>query len=365
LDVTGLIASAMRADPAAYPATLRAEVVLGLVRQDGLAPLVLRGLRRGDRGWPQAVCRGLEAGVHEQIAIEHFYRLELIRVLRGMAERGLHPLLMKGAALAYTVYPSAALRPRNDTDLLVPDHERHRALQALSALGYVDAADAGGELSSAQAHLSTVDAAGLRHACDLHWRIANPLHFRDMVSVDELDAAATPVPRLSPDGRALAVHHALFVACIHRVAHHYDREMLLWIYDIHLLTEAASADDLEQFRALAVRVRACAVCARGLEAAASHFGTPVPPALLASLREAAGGEPSSAFLSGDLRLVDLLGHDLSALPSWRSRLALLREHVLPSAAYMRVTYAPGSRIPLPLLYASRIVRGAPKWFRRP
>ena len=41
----------------------------------------------------------------------------------------------------------------------------------------------------------------------------------------------------------------------------------------------------------------------------------------------------------------------------------MREHLFPSSAYMRQVYAPSSRLPLPVLYALRIVRGMWGWFR--
>ena len=55
--------------------------------------------------------------------------------------------------------------------------------------------------------------------------------------------------------------------------------------------------------------------------------------------------------------------DLAALTSWRSKLALVREHVCPPIAYMRTKYPVPADL-LPLAYLHRIVRGAPRWFER-
>lgn len=46
--------------------------------------------------------------------------------------------------------------------------------------------------------------------------------------------------------------------------------------------------------------------------------------------------------------------DLRALPGWRAPTRLLREHLLPSADYMRIKYA-GVDHPLPVLYLRRIL----------
>ena len=334
-------------------------------RREGLVPLLARGVRSsGGDGWPAAVRSELEAALSDQVALEHLQRLEIARVLDGLASAGVRPLLMKGAALAYSVYPDPVLRPHDDIDLLIRESDRRRTDKALAALGYIALTEGGGWLSFSQAHFGFTDRFGIRHTCDLHWRIANPLVFRDMVTFDEFDAAAVAVPRISPYARTFGLAHALFVSCVHRIAHHLDGEVLVWIYDIHLLVDAAGADELKRFETLATRAGACAVCARGLDAAAQYFGTRIPPDLSRALAAgAARGEASAAFLRGDLRLVDLLGRDLAALDGWRARVALVAEHLFPPARYMREAYAPGSRWPLVCLYAYRIARGSPRWFR--
>src|SRR5262249_26958032 len=150
---------------------------------------------------------------------------------------------------AYTVYPEPALRPHADIDLLVAPADRERCTAGLAALGYEPIVEGGGDLSFTQAHFRAVDRCGVAHVCDLHWRIANPVAFRDMGTFDELDAAAVPVPRLSPHARTFCAMHALFLACVHRVAHHLDADVLVWIYDIHLLVAAAGDEDMRGFEA--------------------------------------------------------------------------------------------------------------------
>lgn len=62
--------------------------------------------------------------------------------------------------------------------------------------------------------------------------------------------------------------------------------------------------------------------------------------------------------------VDVLWSDVSALPGWRARASLVREHLFPPVAYMRSHYTSWPATALPLAYLQRIVLGAPKWFRR-
>src|SRR5262249_3453555 len=156
-----------------------------------------RGVRRsGADAWPDAVRPALDRAAGDYAALEYVQRLEIARLLAGFADHGVRSLLMKGAALAYTVYPDPTLRPHDGIDLLVPPGDPERAAAALIALGYEPIAEGGGELSFAQAHFRAADRVGVQHTCDLHWQIANPLAFRHMVAFEELDAAAVAVPRL-------------------------------------------------------------------------------------------------------------------------------------------------------------------------
>ena len=74
---------------------------------------------------------------------------------------------------------------------------------------------------------------------------------------------------------------------------------------------------------------------------------------------------TAIYLDRHARKVDRLAADLRALPGWRSRLRLLREHLFPPAEYMFATSGRSARALLPALYVRRIARGALAWFRRP
>lgn len=61
---------------------------------------------------------------------------ELCRLLDALASAGICPVVFKGAALAHTLYPSAACRPMGDIDLWVTHDEMPAAIAALEDLGY-------------------------------------------------------------------------------------------------------------------------------------------------------------------------------------------------------------------------------------
>ena len=84
---------------------------------EGVGPLILQSLDRSTQG-------ELQEEMRRQLALAAVREGELRRLLRAFGDAGADVLLIKGAHLAYSVYADPALRPRNDTDILVrPGHE--------------------------------------------------------------------------------------------------------------------------------------------------------------------------------------------------------------------------------------------------
>ena len=312
---------------------------------------------------PPALVEGLRAGAHRQAGTEMVQRLELQRLVAAVHAEGVDALLMKGSSLAYDVYLDPTWRVRSDVDVLIRAGDGARVRSLLRELGYMSFGALAGKFAISQFHCERVAASGIRHLCDVHWKIVNRLRFADAVQFDELASAAIPLPLLGPGARGLGRMHALWLACVHRAVHHYDQDTLLWLYDVHLLVEALNDDagGIEPFAALAERTGARRICLRALLLARTRFETRIPPAVLSALEAAPAGEPSTVFLNPAIRQIDVLRDDLRALPGWRARLALLKEHLFPDATYMRESYAPGSSAPVFWLYLGRVAAGARKW----
>ena len=304
----------------------------------------------------------LDAIVRLAAARELAAARDVSRVFESAGAAGLDLLLLKGTALAYTHYPEPHLRPRNDIDLFVRQADIRRCEDVLSTLGFVRAPEADAELWTAQRHYSKTTPAGAVYV-DLHWRVVNPQVFAGVLAFDDVWSRSVSVPSLGPLARTLSPPDTLLLACVHRVAHHQDRVNLLWLWDIHLVASALSAAGWSQFLATAASSRVRGICARGLSLAHECFGTAIPEDVRQTLG-AAHAEPAASFLGNGLRTVDVARADLAALTSWRSKLALIREHVCPPVAYMRTKYTGCPPILLPLAYLHRIVRGAPRWFER-
>ena len=302
--------------------------------------------------------------LREAAVVEDVRAHELRAVLAAMTAAGVRPILLKGAALARTHYPRPELRPRSDTDLMIPASARDVVARTLIGLGYARAVEVDGELAIGQFHFQKHDRHGLFHALDVHWRVSNVRVFADVLTYEELAHDAVPVRALGANAWSPSSAHALLVACVHRVAHHDDTDDLLWLFDVHLLARSFTLHERDAFTELASARRMRAVCARTLSLAQAAFGG-IDVEWIGRL-SAAGAftEASAAFVGGGLRQVDILRADLVATKRWTARLQLLREHLFPRPAFMYERYGMRRPLALPWLYLRRIVTGLPKWFRR-
>ncbi len=337
-----------------------AERFLDAARHHLVQPLVARLIRRGVlTDAPPIVCERLARAAVQQAAIHECLAAETRRVVEALARAGVPSLVMKGAALAYTHYPHPCLRPRTDTDLLIRARDADRAFRVLASLRY-DALDmTRGDLILHQRTYAKEDSLGIRHVYDVHWKVAAPQIVADVVQWDDLYWDAQRIPALGDRARALGDAHALLLACVHRMAHHYDSASLIWLYDIHLLASRLDDDALREFMRLAEHRAAGAMCARGLGLAYERFGTALPAGVLEALH---GRRDESATAFGaEARPVDVLLSDLKALPGWPERLQLLQQHLIPPADYIRRRYGVSGSFVLPILYAHRCVTGVRKW----
>lgn len=322
--------------------------------------------------WPKEIQVECFAGALAHAAHESAQREEAARVIDALVAGGVQPLVLKGGALACTLYADPSLRPRCDTDLLVPMHARAQADRVLEGLGYSRAEGVAGEFISYQASWSRTDATGNAHYLDLHWRINNSQLLANVFAYEDLASRSVPVPGLGPSARTLDPVDALLLACVHRAGHAFqtvhdgDRirhggDRLIWLYDIHMLAGRMSDAQLEEFARYAAARKIRAICLDALQRSRECLGTIIPPRLLEELGKPGPSEPSASLISAGEggRMVD----DFLALERWRDRAQWLRELAFPDAAYMRWKYPDAPRTWLPILYVRRGMAAISRLFR--
>ena len=192
-----------------------------LLRLHGVTTLVARGLSGGAarESWPAEILDFCREQSLAQAVAEMAGRAEIARVLLALANAGIKALLLKGGSLAYSHYDNPVLRPRGDTDLLIPRHARRLAEEVLRRLGYVPSLQMSGEFISYQANWACRDRLGVIHDLDMHWRVNNSQVLANLLDYGELAARAALVPELGANAYALVPVHALLFACMHLAGH--------------------------------------------------------------------------------------------------------------------------------------------------
>lgn len=114
----------------------------------------------GDRNWLR------EAYRRSWLRFQHC-AVRVAPLLEALSAEGIQTIVLKGAALAVTVYARPALRPFGDIDLLVPSADGPRARAVVERLGWVPVRRVPPGARGAGTSLNYTDAQGVD--VDLHW----------------------------------------------------------------------------------------------------------------------------------------------------------------------------------------------------
>lgn len=364
-----LICVALRGETPSWPGAESAISVKAVIERadyHGVAGLLTRQL--AGSGWPATVLQALRSQATVEAMWELSHQHVLFNALEALSAIQVQALLLKGTALAYSLYPDPALRSRGDTDLIVPAESRFAVHQALLACDFERDMAVSGELVTYQSNYAR-RAHGSEHTLDVHWKINNSEVLSRLFTHAELLAGSHPLPTLSPHARGPDAVHALLIACMHRATHkqnpyyvngvaHYTGDRLIWLYDIHLLAAQLSPDEWNTFTDLAQAKGLRQVCLEGMESAQRSFHTAYPASVLDRLARDGRAEPAAAYLAGSQFLQQWM--DFKALQGWHDRWRFALELVFPPASYMRWKYAGSSQAWLPWLYLRRAVGGIGK-----
>lgn len=316
-------------------------------------------------GWPPALRDALHHRRMQRSAWELSHVAAIRQALDHLAAAGIPVLVLKGTALAYSVYPDPALRERGDTDLLIRPADVSAAATALAAAGFARTNRPAGRWLRQQAEFLRPQRPDGAHAIDLHWQMSDSPLLSALWSWDELEQDSVALPALHPTARGLGWPHAALNACLHAAYHEHsvyqvgDQVLpgvsrLIWLIDLVRLAGHAGDDDWRAFDVLARRSGVAGLCAQHWRTAQTYCGAVVPSGALAP-----SDAPDRTAVADYLASVPWRRHlrDLGALPDLRSRAGLVREVLLPPHEYLRSLYPRTPAPLLPLRYVTRAVSG--------
>jgi hypothetical protein len=244
----------------------------------------------------------------------------LAQVLPDLAAHGIRPILVKGAALATSTYPTPGLRPMEDVDLLVEPPDRDRTLALLEARGFTIAdrtvRDPANELGAiGPGELDRLE-------IDLHWRLNQHLALPNGHAADrELWARAVDVHLAEGvAARRLSGADEMLVTLVHGMISP-GTAPLRWIADATWLADTTAIDwpvlvDQARRRRCALAVR------RALELLDREGFVSVPAPTLTALRRQQPG-PRERF--------QLFAARSSMVPTFVGALLYLRQTEPPGS----------------------------------
>jgi hypothetical protein len=326
----------------------------------GVAGLVQRALAAG--GWQHAVPPAAREALRQQVYAAAGHNVRAYQVLAevlALASPNTPLVVLKGAALGPSLYPTPALRPLTDVDLLAPPEAVAPLGAALERCGFRPKPAIAPELARAvEPHLALLGGPAGAVPVELHWGLlgghadwrAAPLAW----FWEQTEPWLPPATLATQLGvaRQLTPTAALLYQAAHLVLQHgQETARLIWLYDLHLLARHPRLD----WPVLCAQANVLgwgAVLRTALEQVARCFGLAAPRAALAELR------------SGFDRRVRFTGPDQAPeapYTSWSvlgqlggvTRLRLLLRLAVPNPAYLRAQYAPRWGRWWPLAYPYR------------
>jgi len=292
---------------------------------------------------------------------------ELASILEALSDAEIPVVVLKGAALALTLYPSIGVRPMGDVDILVPRARLPEALACLKGLGYAETTpEMVPGFNRAMGHHVGLDGGrDIPLHVEVHWTLAAGEHdqhapsmawFWDQTEEWKLEGGGWKGESIlrSPSSvfQLTPTAHLLYLAAHLMLQHGGAQAQLIWFYDIDLMVrrEAGRLDWGELLRR-AKEFRWAAALHAALQGAQDRFGTPLPRGFLDALAEESDhrdvrlvGWKAAPLQTRALRVQSVM----SAL-DWRGRLRLAWALFFPTPSYMRWRYLSCLRAPLPSL----------------
>jgi hypothetical protein len=306
---------------------LRWEIVGRLAEREKLLPVLWKAIEP----YAQEIPAEFVAAVRRQASVTEFRMLMTETVLRRivgqLAAQGTRVMLLKGAALATTIYGSFAERPMGDIDILIAPSDAQRAWQRMREVGWTLELSGGAEFHDSHHHLpGLLDPGGLSVVLEIH-RAMLPKTGPFTLDETELWRDARPVRLGASEAWVLSDQHQLLHLCVHFAWSHTLIEGLgRTVRDVATLLATGDVS-WPEFVELAVRTKAATCAYWTLKLSETLAGASVPPQVLETLRPR---QPRA--LTRALERAYVTSGMLRACPSLHLSRALWRAGILPTSS---------------------------------
>jgi hypothetical protein len=347
---------------------------------EGVAPLIHWIFKHGDISGiyiPTKVKEQLKVAYYNTSAQNQIMYQELKRILEALNEANIPVIVLKGAALAATVYPEIGLRPMGDLDLLMPRDDIIEALKVIEPLKYTNIRERHTSVFDwdLEHHVSINKESDPEISLELHWNLisgdadwrspdlewfwgnSKPFHSRVMENGTYRSKQADDQYNQTSVFSLKEVPNILYL-CNHQFLQH-STPRLIWIFDLNLIiSQQVNQINWEDLKTKAIELNWAQAVHSGLSHCREFFHTPVPKDLIADLHELISQEdyinqrctnipnPKASFV---------ISH-LFSINKPHERMRFLFSQLFPNPEYVKKRYKPASRWIWPLLYPYRWLR---------
>ena len=169
----------------------------------------------------------------------HKVENQLNEIIKNFNRKGIEVIILKGLALALSIYPDPATRPYGDLDLLVQEEDFIRARELLQEIGYKCKISRFGHLKGVDCEEAFIHQRepGKNIMVELHWDLHKFSGHKDKLNLRELFRRSILLETPSVSFKILDPIDTLIACVLHMTLTHCNDIRLLSVYDIALLLQ--------------------------------------------------------------------------------------------------------------------------------
>jgi hypothetical protein len=294
----------------------------------------------------------------KQLHIIHELQRQAFKVVfEAFSKNHMAFIVLKGWALAYSVYDAPYLRPKTDIDILIEGKHKKRAKEILSELGYANPRGWEPREIIDQFSMRKTLVKGIYANIDVHLELTNDKALQPLFSWQELLNNSEYQPELSV--KILNKSYALLHAVIHLLHHscNSDDIKLIWFYDLYLILKNLSHEEKVILLKKIDSAGLSNVMRFALEAKQSLFPLSQTSEIL-NVLSTLGSDSKFIYLTQPPSRFDVMFRNFKQTTGLAKKTKVIQETFFPPKEEIYLKYGKNNGWPLPLLYLKRIVSGA-------